>query len=315
VKRLQHWLRSVLKKRQPGGVQIRLSQRSIFVLPSGFAFFFALAVLLILLVAVNYRSSLAYALCFLLLSLFFIALLHSFRNLSGLKINAETSPPVFVGQQASFRLRLSSNKRAHQSIAIGFNRKALQVQDVPAAGSIGLELDCPATERGWLKPTRLLVESHFPLGLWRVWSWIDLEQRILVYPRPLAADLPPQRCLADDIEGEQSNDMGVDDFQGLRLFAPGDSLRRIHWKAFSRGRGLLVKKFCTLEGSALWLDFSALEGDMETKLSVLCHQVLKLCENRQRFGLRLPRQSISLESDEAQRDSCLQALALYGKPV
>jgi len=312
VNGLRHWQQRLAAKRRPKGAQISLSQRHIFVLPSAFALAFFMALLLILLVGIHYQHSLAYALCFLLLSVFCIALLHSFRNVNGLTLSAEASPSVFAGQNASFRLRLSSNRRAHQSIAIGFNPQTLQIQDVPAQGSTALTLDYPATHRGWLKAPRLLVESQFPLGLWRVWSWLDLEQRVLVYPRPLAGDYPLANVPLDKSEGEQSRRLGVDDFQGQRRFAPGDSLKRINWKAYSRERGLFVKEFGALEGHPSWLDFSALDGDSETRLSILCQHVLELSASGQFFGLRLPAQSLPPESGERQRERCLQALALYG---
>jgi len=292
VKVLRRWHRHLLNKRQAKGVQICLAQRSIFVLPSRFALSFMLALLLILLVGINYRHNLAYGLCFVLLALFFIALLHSFANLSGLCIQAESSPAVFAGEQAGFRVRLYSNKRAHQSISIGFHAKALQVHDLPAGGSITLTLDCPASQRGWLEAAPLLIESHFPLGLWRVWSWVCLKQRVLVYPRPLATDTVLSSHYQDALDGRHSVAVGVDDFQGLRRFAPGDSLKRLDWKAWSRERGLLVKEFSETSGSTLWLDFSALPGDSETRLSILTQQVLTLCASGQRFGLRLPEQSI-----------------------
>jgi len=307
--RLRHWLDG----RRPKGAQITLSQCNIFVLPSRFALAFLLALLLILLVGINYQHSLAYGLVFLLLSLFFIALLHSFRNLSGLTISAEASPPVFAGGQASFRVRLLSHKRAHQAIRIGFDKNAMQLLNVPAAGSIRLELDYPANQRGWLKPEHLLIESVFPLGLWRVWSDVCLQQRVLVYPRPLAADLPLSTGAADSEGEQQAAGVGVDDFQGLRDWQPGHSLARIHWKAFSRGGGLLVKEFSALHGTQPWLDFSVLEGDTETRLSLLCHQVLKRCDSAEPFGLRLPGQDIAAGSGDSHRAICLQALALYGR--
>jgi len=309
---LRSWYLRAANKRLPKGTQITLTQRSIFILPSHFALAFLLAVLLILLVAVNFQQSLAYMLAFLLLPLFFIGLLHSFINLNQLTLTAQGGAAVFAGQAASFHVTLSSKKRAHQAIAIGFSKNALQLQDIPATGSITVELSYPTSKRGWLKPKHLLVQSLFPLGLWRVWSWLCLEQRVLVYPHPLAASFEALLIHPDTSEGQQASGIGVDDFQGQRRFSSGDSLRRLDWKAYSRERGLLVKEFSALQGGQPWLDFSALEGDTETRLSLLCHQVLELCASGQSFGLRLPDKRIEPATGDSQRNSCLQALALYG---
>lgn len=73
----------------------------------------------------------------------------------------------------------------------------------------------PTERRGWLRPGRLRVESRFPLGLLVAWSWVDLRQQALVYPRPLAGEsfLAPG---AEDAEnqGRALASAGVDDYQG-----------------------------------------------------------------------------------------------------
>ena len=105
---------------------------------------------------------------------------------------------------------------------------------------------------------------------------------------------------------------GVDDYQGLRAWQPGDPRRRLHWKAYSRGQGLLVKDFASLLGNDPLLDFDALTGDTEQRLSVLCHWVIDLSEKQQPFALRLPAGLFGPDSGQAHRDACLRALALHG---
>src|SRR5690606_6106788 len=134
-------------------------------------------------------------------------------------------------------IRLESGGREHQAIALGWPRLPLQTLDVAALASQDCELGLPTTHRGWLRPGRMRVESRFPLGLLRVWSWVDLNQAVLVYPRPLQGDLPLSGAAADTPqEGLQARGPGVDDYQGLRAYQPGDSRRRLHWKAYSRGQ-------------------------------------------------------------------------------
>lgn len=145
------------------------------------------------------------------------------------------------------------------------------------------------------------------------WSWVDLRQQALVYPRPLAGEpfLGPGAEDAED-QGRALASAGVDDYQGLRAYQPGDSRRRLHWKAFSRGQGLLVKDFAALGGEDLWLEFERLGGDLESRLGRLCHAVLELSERQQPYGLALPGTRLQPASGEAQREACLRALALFG---
>lgn len=311
----RHWQRW-LSRRIPPAASVRLSQRRIFIVPTRVGLVFALVLLLMLLAAINYQNSLAYALTFLLASLFIVAILHTYRNLAGLELKAAGARSVFVGEQGLFRLRLESSARAHQAIALGWPGTAYQTRDVPAQGVSECELSLPALRRGWLRPGRLRVESRFPLGILVAWSWVDLDQALLVYPQPLEGELPLAAGADDqlDEQGMRARGPGSEDFQGLKSYQPGDSKRRLHWKAYSRGQGLLVKDFAALGGRDPWLDFEALAGDVELRLSLLCHWVLQLSERQQPFALRLPGQLLAPASGEQHRDACLRALALFGTP-
>jgi uncharacterized protein (DUF58 family) len=313
IPRWNRWL----SKRIPPASSVLLNQKRIFILPSGTGAAFALALILMLLAGINYQNSLAYSLTFLLSSLFIVAILHTYRNLAGLTVQACGASPVFVGEHGCFRLQLLSSGRAHQAIALGWQADDMQVLDVPANGLSACEISLVTTQRGWLRPGRIRVESRFPLGILLSWSWLDLDQALLVYPRPLIADLPVQAGAGNDEEdqGARSRGQGSDDFQGLRAYQTGDSKQRLHWKAYSRGHGLLVKDFAALAGRDICLDFSQLGGDVEARLSMLCHWVLQLSAAQQPFAMRLPGLELPIATGAAQRDACLRALALFGSPA
>lgn len=303
-----------LARRIPPANRITLDQRRIFILPTRQGAAFGLALALMLLAGINYQNSLAYGLTFLLFSLALVTMLHTYRNLAGLHLAGGGASPVFAGEAAGFRVRLESERRVHQAIGLGWRDQPLVLSDVPAGEGVALQLFHPAPNRGWLRPGRLRVESRFPLGLFVAWSWLDLDVRGLVYPPPLLnAPLPRSGLDAGGEEGQRSAGQGADDFQGLRAYQPGDSRRRLDWKAFSRGQGLLVKDFSALVGSELWLDFSVLDGDTETRLSWLCQAVLDCTARQLRFGLRLPGVELAPATGESHRDAALQALALFGR--
>ena len=312
----RHWRRWQARRRPPA-VRVELDRRRIFILPnrSGAAFFVLL--LLVFLAAVNYQNSMAYALVFTLGSLFVVAILHTYRNFSGLIVSSAGARPVFVGEQASFALRLESGGKGYQAIGVGWNRHAMQRIDVAAAHVQALELSLPTAARGWQAAPRIRLETSFPLGVLTAWCWVDGAQKVLVYPQPLQGDLPTLHSTALDIEdqAQRMHGQGVDDYQGLKAYQPGDSWRRMHWKAYSRGEGLLVKDFADLRGQELSLDFMALGGDVEQRLSRLCYWVLELSRQQRPFALQLPGQLISTGSGEEHRQHCLRALALYGLPA
>jgi len=302
-----------LLRRIPPASSVRLNQRRIFIMPTAVGLAFLVALLLMLLTAINYQNSLAYGLTFLLGSLYLVTILHTWRNLAGLVLQAGGSTAAFVGEHALLRIRLESPGRGYQAVALGWPASGLRLVDVPAGGTVELELSLPTQRRGWLRPGRVRVESRFPLGLLVAWSWVDLELAALVYPQPLIAERPPGGSAPEsEDEGTLTRGAGVDDYQGLRAWQPGDPRRRLHWKAFSRGQGLLVKDFASLLGNDPLLDFDALEGDTEQRLSMLCHCVVDLSDKQQPFALQLPGELVGPDSGQAHRDACLRALALHG---
>ncbi|PBP44345.1 DUF58 domain-containing protein [Pseudomonas syringae] len=306
----QRWL----SRRIPPASRITLDHRRIFIMPTRTGMIYALVLLLMLLVAINYQNSLAYGLTFLLLSIGVLAILHTYRNISGLVLSAGVARSVFVGEPVQLRLRLESAGQAHQALGLGWSATALQSGDVQPRGLTDLELTLPAEKRGWLRAPRLRIESVFPLGIFRAWSWLDLEQSALIYPRPLSGTMPLLKGVQPHAEddGHATQGAGVDDYQGLRSYQPGDNRSRLHWKAYSRGQGLLIKDFTDLSGHDLCLDFMALGGDIEERLSRLCYWVLELSQRPQPFALRLPGFLSAVDSGDAHREVCLRALALYG---
>ena len=307
------WQRWV-SRRIPPASRIELDHRRIFILPTQAGCTYALVLFLLLLVSINYQSSLAYGLTFLLFSVGVLAILHTYRNVSGLILSASHVHSVFVGEPVQLRLRLESTSGDHQAIALGWDREQLEQTDVDAERQVEVALVLPAIKRGWLRAPRLRVESVYPLGIFRAWSWLDLEQTVLIYPRPVAGSLPVLQGVQprDEDEGQATQGAGVDDYQGLRQWQPGDSMRRVHWKAWSRGQGLMVKSFTHLSGQDVCLDFMALGGDIEERLSRLCYWVLELSQRQQPFALRLPGFLSAVDSGDAHREACLHQLALYG---
>ena len=300
--------------RRPSAVQsIHLQQRNIYIVPTLTGLAYAGVLLLMLLVAINYQNSLAYGLTFLLASLGLLSMFHTWRNLAGLTVAAVGSTPCFAGEYGSYRVRLSSAKNAYQAIGIGWRRQQLQLFDIASKAEQEVELAAQGLQRGWQPAPRLRVETCFPLGLFVAWSQVRLAQSMLVYPQPLYDEVLNTVGQGDEQESEQATLLaGVDDYQGLNSWQPGESLNRIHWKAWSKGQGLLVKHFAEQTGHQQVLDFAQLTGDVEYRLSVLCAQVLTISQSEQPYSLYLPGQQIGPGVGEEHRQRCLYALTVYG---
>jgi uncharacterized protein (DUF58 family) len=185
------------------------------------------------------------------------------------------------------------------------------VVDVPAAGAAEVVLAVPAPRRGWLPLGRVMLETRFPLGLFRAWSYVEPDARCLVYPRPERTALPPPSAEAE-AGGARSPTPGNDDFAGLRGYQPADSPRHVAWKAVARSDELLTKQFTGEAAAELWLDWRLVPpGGLEQRLSVLAGWVLAAERHGVRYGLRMPGVEIALGRGDSHSGAALQALALY----
>jgi len=266
-----------------------------------------------MLAAINYQNSLIFALGFLLVSLFMVSILHTFRNLSGLTIHRGHSVSVFAGEDAEFNVRLSRDGvRAYEALVLGWNTELMQEVDIlddDVEQTVKLFVETKA--RGIFNPGRLLIQTNYPVGLFRSWSWLDLGFTTIVYPRPIAGgDLPASRSKSE--EGELSLEPGVDDFQGLRDYHPGDSLRHVSWKSYARTDELYVKEFAANVDHRIWLDWDSFHGtDNELRLSHLCYWVMAVSRTKNVYGLRLPNLEIEPDAGTEHRDRLLYELAVF----
>ncbi|MCG8668753.1 MAG: DUF58 domain-containing protein [Pseudomonadales bacterium] len=308
----KRWLKWLDRRIKPSR-EIRLDQSKIFIFPSRYGFFYLLTALMLFIGGINYENSLILNLCFLLVSLFIISILHTFRNLSGLVIKAGNSEDSFAGGQSLFDVILKrEGEKAHQALNIIWHDNESGAKDVSDQFETKTRLILDTPTRGLFKPNRLKIQSTFPLGLIRAWSWVDIDMNSVVYPKPLQGELM-QDDEADHGDGQRKVSRGQDDFDQLRRYQVGDSLKNIAWKHYARGQGLHTKVFTGYQSESEWLSWDSVSArNIEDKLSILCYWVLKFTEDNKLFGLSIPGTTIEPAVGKAHEKKCLKALALYG---
>jgi len=291
---------------------ITLDRRRVFILPTRGGLVFALVLLAMLLGAMNYDKSLAYALVFLLAGMALVSILHTFRNLNGVRFRAGRALPAFAGEAARFELLLENpSARPRYALSVGRPAGPFRLVDLPAGATLPLEIERPSHQRGQLDLGRVVVATRFPLGLFRAWSHVTLHHRTVIYPAPSGeTSLPEPDSAGGGVAGDRG--LGQDDFVSLRPYRAGDSLKHVHWKAAARGAGLLTKRFGGHRSELLWLTWDRTPGDTEQRLSRLCRGVLDAERAGRTYGLQLPAATLAPDRGDAHQRACLRALALYG---
>ena len=306
----------VFQPRGPESGDVFLNQRRVFIFPTRYGFLFVFSLFAMLAGSINYDLSLGFVLTFFLASAGLVAMLHTFRNQVHLTLRPLRAEPAFAGDAAAFELLLVNQKNFERASIWLRCVETSVATDVPAGQNAPATLCVPALARGWQTLPRLTVETRYPLGLLRAWSYWQPDMPCLIYPRPAVTGLALP--LAPDGTGEGAPaGSGTDDFAGLREYNASDNPHHIAWKsatlALETGGPLLTKHFFGSATRDLILNLEALPASLglEEKLSQLTRWVLDAETAKTAYRLVLGAQDIGPGLGESHRIECLRALALY----
>lgn len=311
-------LRARLGRRHPGLLRRRahealpvvLGQRRIYVLPTRFGIGFGTMLIVMLLGALNYNNNAALLLTCLLGAASAQSMYGAFRALHGLCLETVRAEPVEAGQALTLVLQFSAAPRAHPGLRLDTADHGRDFS-LPTGEVTRVALMLHTERRGWMALPALKLQSTWPFGLFRAWSWLRPDTRVLVYPAreatgPAAAgaETEPEPAQRDHEHGE--------DYAGLREYRPGDSPRRIAWKASARSDTLLLRLHEPPARPATWLlRWQDIRGlDDERRIMRLARWVDEAYRAGQRWQLDLPGQVLGPDAGETHYHASMTALAL-----
>ena len=305
------FFRWVSRRSPPSDIKT-LTQRNVYIFPTKEGGLFAGLLLLLLLTAINYQSSLIYLFTFLLGALFVFSILFCFKNLSGLNLSLVAVNECFVSEDAVYSFVLKSKPNQYcESLCFTVPQETMKTIDIAASEVASLELSKRSTKRGYESLGRIRLETVYPLGLIRAWTWLEFEKTALIFPEAVKGE----RLLSEGFQGDESEEgvavKGEEELAGLRDYVLGDSSNRIAWKHYASKGELYVKEFDGVSSSTCWLryhDYSG--GNKEQRLSYLCHDVLSFSQKGLRFGVEFPGGIVEPSQGENHKLECLRALAM-----
>lgn len=308
-----------LRDAEPG--EVFLKQRRVFIIPTQAGLTFGAMLVVLFIGSVNYSLGLGFVLTFLIASCGVVDMHLTFRNMAHLYLTAGHASTVFAGEEAQFELHLINRyKYGRYAIWLGFLAEDLpnieQATDILPNTSSTVSLHVTSTRRGWLQAPRVRLQTRFPLGLLRSWSYWTPDARALVYPYP--EEEAPPLPIQGSANKEGSGQAGHDDFAGVRAYQPGDAMKHLAWRQIARvdisdGGNLVTKHF---EGGAkgdLCLDFAQLSYrmDLELRLSRMARWVLDAEQQGMPYAFKLGANDFAASIGPAHQAACLRALALY----
>lgn len=297
---------------------VLLTQRNVYILPTRAGLMLALTLGVLLIASINYQLNLGYLFTFLLAGCAAAGVWVGHGTLRGLGLKLLPPQPVFAGQPAFLDVRLSSARAAPRHAiglaVMGTGREDARWAwaDVPARGEAALQTSfCPA-RRGLHAAPLLVVQTLFPLGAFRIWTVWKPAAQVLAWPAPEvnAPPLPVGEARAGAGQAA-SRERAPGEFDGVRPWQRGDTLRQVVWKKFAKSGELVSRDAQHLQRQQLWLDFARTGApDAESRLSRLAAWVLAADARQLEYGLRLPGLEIEPDSGAAHKLRCLRALAL-----
>jgi len=295
----------------PVADQVKLSQRATYIFPTGAGFLLAAILVLMMIGATNYQNNMAFLLTFLICGVGLVSILVTFRNLHGLSLKKHAVSEAIAGEPFWVTVAVKTNDgRPREFISMGFEGEAKVLFDCPGDSYTEVPLICSADKRGWFELPRIHIQSTYPFGLLRVWSWFQFHSPVLVYPK--AVQPPSAQNYFGDKDGPEGKvTAGSDELYGLRPYQVGDLLSRIDWKSYARERGLNTREFVAYHSDELSFDWRAFaDVDFELCISFLTWQVTQAAAKELPYSLRLPGVTIDRDDGPEHLARCLRELAL-----
>lgn len=304
-----------MERRLPQQRSITLDRTRIFILPTWQGMLLFGVSLLVILLAINFESALNYAVAFWLMSMLWVAVHLTYRNLSGLTVEAVSGALVEVGQAAEVTLRLRSDKARDRGIFEILGEPWGTVEVCLSGRESEVRLALNAQRRGQIRPPRFRIENRHPFGLVVAWSYVHIDVSAWAYPSPKFAGRYAKGGITEDLDAVPDDhfySVGSEDFHSLRSYSAGDPIQRIHWPAYSRDQ-LVVKHFTDYQSAdenIRWEQFSAL--DIEDRLCAIRYYSDYFFKSDVPYSVSMPKVEIDAAKGAEQLQRVRRALAEFG---
>ncbi len=321
-RRFRAWWQGRLKRTDT----LELTQRNVYILPTGPGWMLAVTLVVLLIASINFQLNLGYLFTFMLAGSAVIGMHISHATLRGLTLHLKQPQPQFMGSSAVLEVQLTSQRSTPRygiGIAVhsGDDPSAPADHhwawtDVPAQGQAVVHIAFQPRRRGLHPVPTLTAETRFPLGTFRVWTYWRPAAQLLVYPAPESTP-PPLPVGEPRATGKgHATSQGIGEFDGVRAYRRGDPLKLVVWKKAAKSLGsgaddLVSRDAQQSHRQELWLDVAHAQlPDLEARISRVTAWVLQADRLGLDYGLRVPGREISPANGAAHRVQCLEALAL-----
>lgn len=233
LSRRRRWLKGVW--------QIR--QSHIFIFPNRFGLYAGFLVLASFAMGYKVQNNFILLAVIFLFLVFMLSLIASVRNLQGLRIEADVQPYYFAGDRQYIRLTFRKDQPAFNvTLQTEFGELPLDL----STGATAVMVPVGAHGRGVHPIGGVKLQTLFPFGIARAWSWLHPPGELVVAPQP-AEQSPAQYprgnpAMATAAEQKRQQNDFADELGDLRDYQDSDPPARIDWKRYAATRETMVRE-------------------------------------------------------------------------
>lgn len=278
--------------------------------------------------ALNSGNNLLYLVFSLMLAFLVLSGVLSESALRSLEVRRRIPRELFAGAPTTLAVEITNTSGRIPAFAIAVEDLLQPIPGVESYRPLGrmfaLRVGPGATEhrayrlvperRGPLHLAGFRISTRFPFGLFAKATLLELPEEALVYPAMIDAEPPsPTRMSEGEAHSGSARPESGSEVVGLRTYTPGDSMRRVHWRATLR-RGTTVVRQSeeprAAEASLYLSTRSPLANDrFEQSVRRTASQAVHLLQQGARVSLRTDATWIPPAPGPAQRTRLLTFLA------
>lgn len=233
-------------------------------------------------------------------------------NLRGVGVRRVLPEEVFADEAAFGAFELHNRRRLFTSLDLSVEElDGGEARAAVAVVSPGEVVRAPApftfARRGPGRLGRVRLSSDFPFGIFMRSRDFSLPAELIVYPSRRAGEVRRAATEPGQEHQDATRRGSGGGFFGVRAYAPGDPLRRIHGPTTARVGELMIVEYSAERAHSAVLR----PGGDEVSLARACGEAVQLFYRGHRVGLELGELVIEPSAGSAHRRRVLTALALH----
>ncbi|MDB2355869.1 DUF58 domain-containing protein [Pseudoalteromonas sp.] len=301
--------RKLLKNKHTGNT-LTLKHNTIYVLPSKMGCSFLFVCVLNFILGINYQNNLILAMAYLMLVVLILAILIGYSNVKGVTVKFKSKNNDYSPISPRLVFDISTDKLC-QSLQFIYQKKLLHNLD-EIKHKTDITVSLPYESRGRYPLERIKLLSQYPFGLVSVWSYMQIEETVFVYPKQINPH-KNNNLMVDghNTDGDLKGGNGIDEFDSLVDHQHGMGLQRVSWKHYAKTQQLMVKDFVNYASTPMIYDYSQLQGNAEARLSQLSYLITQAHLHDHAFALKLNNQLYSMAKGREHFTACLIALSRF----